>query len=202
MVERSAVNRLVVGSNPTSGANSHIIDGISLLLLWQNATLAALFIPAMNEQGSSRPRRPTPFRQFTLVAAMTCTAVSLAFAAPGGDKGPPADKGKPAKESPTPTATPEASSSPTSGGGGGSGRGGGPSGSKKSCPLPEDYLVKKSSKRSDSVRSPEKPPQLFAVCHNGNILCLPEPAYSAHISHGDAAAGSCTKMGNSGPCTQ
>jgi hypothetical protein len=70
------------------------------------------------------------------------------------------------------------------------------------CPLPDNYLVSSTSTSSTSTdpNSPEKPKNLQAVCHNGKILCLPPEAVKAHMQHGDALLGPCTKEGNNGPC--
>src|SRR5919204_6749328 len=60
------------------------------------------------------------------------------------------------------------------------------------CTLADNFGVK------EEPVSREKP--LFAVCHNGKILCLPQPAAKAHIAHGDTPLGPCSKPGNNGPC--
>ena len=60
------------------------------------------------------------------------------------------------------------------------------------CTLADNFGVK------EEPVSREKP--LFAVCHNGKILCLPQPAANAHIQHGDTPLGPCSKPGNNGPC--
>ena len=78
---------------------------------------------------------------------------------------------------PAPTATPRPTPTPTP---------------TPACPLPDNYGIKK------SAVTPEKP--LQAVCHNGKILCLPQPAANAHIQHGDTPLGPCSKQGNNGPC--
>jgi hypothetical protein len=62
------------------------------------------------------------------------------------------------------------------------------------CPLPIE--ASESSAASESAQSPEKEKCLRAVHHNGMILCLPCPAYDAHIRHGDSDAGPCGKPGN------
>jgi hypothetical protein len=62
------------------------------------------------------------------------------------------------------------------------------------CPLPIDSAA--SASESSSTQSPENPPCKRAVHHNGMILCLPCPAYDAHIRHGDTDAGPCDKPGN------
>lgn len=66
------------------------------------------------------------------------------------------------------------------------------------CPLP----IESSSTTADtssSTQSPEHPPCMRAVHHNGMIICLPCPAYDAHIRHGDTDAGPCDKPGNETP---
>jgi hypothetical protein len=65
------------------------------------------------------------------------------------------------------------------------------------CPLPVDASA--SSMSTESAQSPEKPPCLRAVNHNGMILCLPCPAADAHNRHGDADMGPCDKPGNETP---
>lgn len=62
------------------------------------------------------------------------------------------------------------------------------------CPLPVD-----STTTTSSSQSPEQPPCMRAVHHNGMIICLPCPAYDAHIGHGDTDAGPCDKPGNETP---
>jgi hypothetical protein len=62
------------------------------------------------------------------------------------------------------------------------------------CPLPINSAD--SSEVSSSANSPENPPCKRAVHHNGMIICLPCPAYDAHINHGDTDAGPCDKPGN------
>ena len=64
------------------------------------------------------------------------------------------------------------------------------------CPLPTNYDT---AATQSSSQSPEKPPCMRAVHHNGMILCLPCPAYDAHIQHGDTDAGPCDKPGNETP---
>jgi hypothetical protein len=66
---------------------------------------------------------------------------------------------------------------------------------KPPCDLP----VETSSKTNDPAQSPEHPDCMHAVLHNGMIICLPCPAYDAHIRHGDSDAGPCTKPGNETP---
>lgn len=61
------------------------------------------------------------------------------------------------------------------------------------CPLPV------TSSTTTSSQSPEQPPCMRAVHHNGMIICLPCPAYDAHIRHGDTDAGPCDKPGNETP---
>ncbi|MFN2623423.1 MAG: hypothetical protein ABR611_11310 [Chthoniobacterales bacterium] len=63
------------------------------------------------------------------------------------------------------------------------------------CPLP----ITDASTSSDPTQSPEKEQCLKAVHHNGMIICLPCPAYDAHIRHGDTDAGPCDKPGNETP---
>jgi hypothetical protein len=65
------------------------------------------------------------------------------------------------------------------------------------CPLPVNSS--ETSAASSSAQSPEHPPCMRAVHHNGNIICLPCPAYDAHIQHGDTDAGPCDKPGNETP---
>jgi hypothetical protein len=65
------------------------------------------------------------------------------------------------------------------------------------CPLP--VTSTETSASSSSAQSPEQPPCKRAVHHNGNIICLPCPAYDAHIRHGDTDAGPCDKPGNETP---
>ena len=64
------------------------------------------------------------------------------------------------------------------------------------CPLPVTYDT---ASTQSSSQSPEKPPCMRAVNHNGMVLCLPCPAYDAHIRHGDTDAGPCDKPGNETP---
>jgi len=64
------------------------------------------------------------------------------------------------------------------------------------CPLP---VTSSSTTTSSSTQSPEQPKCLRAVHHNGMIICLPCPAWEAHIRHGDADAGPCDKPGNETP---
>jgi hypothetical protein len=94
---------------------------------------------------------------------------------------------KPPKPTPTPAATPTPTQTPA------------PPATPAptptptpTCPLPENYGVNK------NPVSPEKP--LQSVCHNGKILCVPEPAANAHVQHGDTPLGPCSKQGNNGPC--
>ena len=61
------------------------------------------------------------------------------------------------------------------------------------CPLPT------TDSSTSSTQSPEHPPCMRAVHHNGMIICLPCPAYDAHIQHGDTDAGPCDKPGNETP---
>ncbi|HVF70754.1 MAG TPA: hypothetical protein VM940_04010 [Chthoniobacterales bacterium] len=64
---------------------------------------------------------------------------------------------------------------------------------KGPCPLPADGS---STQAADAnSQSPEKEPCMKAVHHNGFVLCLPCPAYAAHIRHGDTDAGPCDKPG-------
>src|SRR2546429_7112789 len=60
------------------------------------------------------------------------------------------------------------------------------------CPLPTDTT-------STSTQSPEQPPCLRQVLHNGMVICLPCPAADAHVRHGDEDLGPCTKPGNETP---
>ena len=64
------------------------------------------------------------------------------------------------------------------------------------CPLPVNGTTTSSS---DPTQSPEHPGCMRAVHHNGMIICLPCPAYDAHIRHGDTDAGPCDKPGNETP---
>ena len=64
------------------------------------------------------------------------------------------------------------------------------------CPLP---ISSASESTASQTQSPENPPCMRAVHHNGMIICLPCPAYDAHIRHGDADAGPCDKPGNETP---
>lgn len=64
------------------------------------------------------------------------------------------------------------------------------------CSLPVTYDT---ASAQSSSQSPEKPPCMRAVHHNGMIICLPCPAYDAHIQHGDTDAGPCDKPGNETP---
>lgn len=61
------------------------------------------------------------------------------------------------------------------------------------CPLPA------TSTTSDPTQSGEQPGCKRKVHHNGMIICLPCPAWEAHIRHGDADAGDCDKPGNETP---
>jgi len=63
------------------------------------------------------------------------------------------------------------------------------------CPLP----VSSADNSSAGTQSPEQPKCLRAVHHNGMIICLPCPAWDAHIAHGDMDAGPCNKPGNETP---
>jgi hypothetical protein len=65
------------------------------------------------------------------------------------------------------------------------------------CPLP--VTGASTSTTSSSTQSPEQPKCLRAVHHNGMVICLPCPAYDAHIRHGDTDAGPCDKPGNETP---
>jgi len=70
-------------------------------------------------------------------------------------------------------------------------------GQNEPCPLPIS-----SSSTADSTassQSPEHPPCMRKVNHNGMQICLPCPAYDAHIRHGDTDAGPCDKPGNETP---
>ena len=66
------------------------------------------------------------------------------------------------------------------------------------CPLP---VTSSSSNDSSTVQtqSPEHPACMRKVHHNGMMICLPCPAYDAHIRHGDTDAGPCDKPGNETP---
>jgi hypothetical protein len=67
---------------------------------------------------------------------------------------------------------------------------------KQPCPLPIDTT----SADSSSAQSPEKPPCMRIVMHNGMPICLPCPAADAHTRvHGDADLGPCDKPGNIDP---
>ena len=67
---------------------------------------------------------------------------------------------------------------------------------KGPCPLPVDS----SSYATESAPSPEKPPCMRVVMHNGMPICLPCPAADAHTRvHGDADLGPCDKPGNQAP---
>jgi hypothetical protein len=68
--------------------------------------------------------------------------------------------------------------------------------SNQPCPLP---ITDDSAQATEATQSPEKPKCLRAVHHNGMIICLPCPAWDAHIRHGDADAGPCDKPGNETP---
>jgi hypothetical protein len=63
------------------------------------------------------------------------------------------------------------------------------------CPLP----VTSTADSSTSAQSPEHPACMRKVNHNGMQICLPCPAYDAHIRHGDTDAGPCDKPGNETP---
>lgn len=63
------------------------------------------------------------------------------------------------------------------------------------CPLP--VTSSETSAASESAPSPEKPPCMRVVMHNGMPICLPCPAADAHTRvHGDADLGPCDKPGN------
>jgi hypothetical protein len=114
-----------------------------------------------------------PGKNRSIVPITIAVALGFFCAASGAAEKPDsANKPKPSP-TPAPTATPRPT--PT-----------------RSCSLPDNYGV-------DQTVTREKP--LMAVCHNGKILCLPAPAASAHIQHGDTPLGPCTKQGNLGPCT-
>ncbi len=66
----------------------------------------------------------------------------------------------------------------------------------KPCPLPATSSNDSAAAPSSDTQSPEKEKCLRAVHHNGMVLCLPCPAYDAHIRHGDTDAGPCDKPGN------
>jgi hypothetical protein len=59
------------------------------------------------------------------------------------------------------------------------------------CPLPATF-----SQESSQDQSPEQEKCLRLVRHNGMPLCVPCPAADAHMRHGDADLGTCTKPGN------
>ena len=66
------------------------------------------------------------------------------------------------------------------------------------CRLPID--ASSSSASTDSAQSPEHPPCMRVVLHNGMPICLPCPAADAHTRvHGDADLGPCDKPGNQDP---
>ena len=65
------------------------------------------------------------------------------------------------------------------------------------CPLPVTSADTSSS--SSQTQSGEQPPCMRKVNHNGMQICLPCPAYDAHIRHGDTDAGPCDKPGNEMP---
>jgi hypothetical protein len=65
------------------------------------------------------------------------------------------------------------------------------------CPLP--VTATDSTASATTAQSPEHGQCLKAVHHNGMIICLPCPAWEAHIRHGDADAGPCDKPGNETP---
>jgi len=65
------------------------------------------------------------------------------------------------------------------------------------CPLPITSTT--TADLSSSSQSPEHPPCMRKVNHNGMQICLPCPAYDAHINHGDTDAGPCDKPGNETP---
>ncbi len=58
------------------------------------------------------------------------------------------------------------------------------------CPLPTTVSS------DNNTQSPEQEKCMRAVHHNGMVICLPCPAYDAHIGHGDTDAGPCDKPGN------
>ena len=64
------------------------------------------------------------------------------------------------------------------------------------CPLPVSAA---DTDTSTSAQSPEQPPCRKKVHHNGMLICLPCPAWEAHIRHGDADGGPCDKPGNETP---
>ncbi len=70
-------------------------------------------------------------------------------------------------------------------------------GQNEPCPLPISSTATADS--STSSQSPEQPPCMRKVNHNGMQICLPCPAYDAHIRHGDTDAGPCDKPGNETP---
>jgi hypothetical protein len=67
------------------------------------------------------------------------------------------------------------------------------------CPLPITSSTNSVADSSGSTQSPEQPPCRRKVNHNGMQICLPCPAYDAHIRHGDTDAGECDKPGNETP---
>ena len=64
------------------------------------------------------------------------------------------------------------------------------------CPLP---VTSANGSDTTQTQSPENPACKRRVHHNGMIICLPCPAWEAHIRHGDADAGECDKPGNETP---
>jgi len=70
-------------------------------------------------------------------------------------------------------------------------------GQNEPCPLPISSTSTADS--ANSSQSPEQPPCMRKVNHNGMQICLPCPAYDAHIRHGDTDAGPCDKPGNETP---
>lgn len=67
--------------------------------------------------------------------------------------------------------------------------------SNQPCPLP----VTAASESNAKTQSPEQPACKRRVHHNGMLICLPCPAWEAHIRHGDADGGECDKPGNETP---
>jgi hypothetical protein len=69
-------------------------------------------------------------------------------------------------------------------------------GANNNCPLP---ATEDSGAPAPADQSPEKEKCLRRVNHNGMPLCVPCPAAEAHMRHGDADLGTCTKPGNENP---
>ncbi|MEA3125814.1 MAG: hypothetical protein QOD67_2833 [Caballeronia sp.] len=65
--------------------------------------------------------------------------------------------------------------------------------------VPCDLPVETSSQTTDPAQSPEHPPCMREVYHNGMTICLPCPAADAHNRHGDLSGNPCSKPGNETP---